>query len=138
MIPFRVSSEKSQELDRKMKELGIREEDLEETFIKGSGKGGQKKNKTSSCVVLTHRPTGIQVRCQQERSHSLNRFLARRDLCDKLAALIQDEETKAERARFKIRKQKQRRTKKAKEKILAQKKIRSDQKRLRGRLKPSS
>ena len=70
----------------RMQRLGIREADLEEKFIRGSGAGGQKVNKTSSCVYLLHRPSGIEIKCQWERSQSLNRFFARRELCDRLEA----------------------------------------------------
>jgi len=66
-----------------MKQLGIDEDDLIEKFILGSGKGGQKVNKTSSCVYLKHLPTGIEVKCQQGRSRELNRYVARYELCEK-------------------------------------------------------
>jgi len=69
-----------------MAELGIREEDVVEHFLRGSGKGGQKRNKTSACVRLVHRPTGIEVKCQRERSQWRNRQVAREMLCDRVAA----------------------------------------------------
>ena len=72
-----------------MRKLGIRDEDLEETFIRGTGAGGQKINKTSSTVVLRHVPTGLEVRCQRERSQSQNRIVARQELCDKLESKVQ-------------------------------------------------
>lgn len=71
-------------LQKRMLKLGIHEEDLQESFVRGSGAGGQKINKTSSTVVLKHEPSGLEVRCQKERSQSLNRLQARRELCDKL------------------------------------------------------
>ncbi len=70
-----------------MESLGIREEDLEEKFVRSSGKGGQHVNKTSTCVWLKHLPTGIEVKCMEERSQSLNRFLARRALAERVEAL---------------------------------------------------
>ena len=75
-------------LKAKMASLGIKESDIRELFILASKKGGQKVNKTSSCVYLKHMPTGIEVKCQQERSQALNRFLARRILVDKIESLI--------------------------------------------------
>lgn len=108
-----------------MLRLGIDEADIEERFIRGSGAGGQKINKTSSCVQLIHRPTGIEVRCQAERSQSMNRFLARRELCDRLEARTLGQHSEAERERHKLRKQKQRRSRRAKNKMLDDKRHRS-------------
>jgi len=79
-----VSAEKEQALRERMARLGVKEKDLQETFLRSSGPGGQKVNKTSSCVQLVHLPTGISVKCQRERSQTLNRFLARRILLDHL------------------------------------------------------
>ena len=104
-----------------MKELGVREEDLDETFVRSGGAGGQKVNKTSSCVVLVHRPTGIQVKCQTERSQALNRFLARRLLLDKLEQHRRGA-VAAELARIaKIRRQKRHRSRRAKARMLEDK-----------------
>lgn len=86
MIVFSVSEEKNRWLRNKMEALGIREEDLVERFIRSSGKGGQHVNKTSTCVWLKHLPTGIEVKCMEERSQSLNRFLARRELAERVEA----------------------------------------------------
>lgn len=132
MIPFPVSPEKKKDLLEKMKRLGVREEDLVERFVRSGGPGGQNVNKVSTCVYLKHLPTGIEVKCQKERSQTLNRFLARRILLAKI------EERRfgilsAERKRIeKIRRQKRKRSKRAKEKILAQKKFHSRKKSLRG------
>ncbi len=79
-----VSSPKLQELAERMRALGLRDADLEEKFTRGSGKGGQKVNKTNNCVCLTHVPSGIVVKCHRERERETNRFLARRALCDEL------------------------------------------------------
>lgn len=108
--PFPVSTEKETQLLQRMATLGIAESDLQEWFIRGGGPGGQKTNKTSSTVCLRHKPTGLEVRCAQERSQSLNRFLARRDLCDKIAAKIHGEKSKKKQEREKIRRQKRRRS----------------------------
>lgn len=109
----------------RMQRLGIREDDFRETFIRASGPGGQKINKTSCCVVLRHIPTGLSVRCRDERSRPLNRFIARRRILD----LIERQRNgfiAAEKARVeKIRRQKRRRSRRAKEKMLAAKHLRS-------------
>jgi protein subunit release factor B len=98
--------------------LGIDESDLTEKFVRGSGAGGQKINKTSSCVYLHHRPSGIEVKCQAGRSQALNRLLARRLLCERLEALRDGVASAAEQARERIRRQKRRRSRKQKERML--------------------
>jgi protein subunit release factor B len=114
---FAVSDEKNRQLRERMEALGVREEDLDEQFIRSSGKGGQHVNKTSTCVYLRHRPTGIEVKCMAERSQSLNRFLARRELLEKVARLA-GVPTAAELKREKARKQKSKRKKRARDKYV--------------------
>lgn len=112
MIRFPVGEEKNQWLKKKMEILGVREEDIEEKFIRSSGSGGQKVNKTSTCVYLRHIPTGIEVKCMKERSQSLNRFLARRELVEKISKVsgqITSDDIKME----KIKRQKAKRRKRA-------------------------
>lgn len=87
MLLFPVSEEKNRWLQERMEALGIHEKDIEEKFIRSSGSGGQKVNKTSTCVYLVHIPTGIEVKWMEERSQSLNRFLARRELVRKVERL---------------------------------------------------
>src|SRR5512136_2021142 len=87
MMIFPVSEEKNRWLQERMEALGIHEKDIEEEFIRSSGRGGQKVNKTSTCVYLRHIPTGIEVKWMRERSQSLNRFLARRELVSKIELL---------------------------------------------------
>ena len=87
MTVFAVSDQKNRWLQQKMAELNVREEDLEERFIRASGNGGQHVNKTSSAVQLRHIPSGICVSSSQERSQSLNRFLARRELLERIEKL---------------------------------------------------
>lgn len=128
-----ISPDKRREAQARMQRLGIREEDLVEKFILGSGSGGQKINKTSSCVYLRHIPSGIEVKCQQDRSRELNRYLARRMLCDKYAEAILKEKSKKKQLQEKIRRQKRRRSRKQKEKMLQQKHLHSDVKRLRAK-----
>ncbi len=131
-----ISQEKEAALRQRMERLGVREEEFQETFIRSSGPGGQKVNKTSSCVYLVHRPTGLTVKCQQERSQILNRFVARRLLLDRIERL-QTGLVSAERMRTeKIRRQKRRRSKRAKEKILEAKHLQSEKKSLRTRIGP--
>jgi protein subunit release factor B len=111
MIHFPVSEEKNQWLRKKMEALGIREDDIEERFIRSSGSGGQKVNKTSTCVYLKHIPTGTEVKCMRERSQSLNRFLARRELVEKISKVkgqITSEDVKTEKMRRRKAKRKKR------------------------------
>jgi len=126
-----LKKEKIDELARLMEKLGIKEEDLEEKFILGSGSGGQKINKTSSCVYIKHVPTGLEVKCQQDRSRTLNRYLARRKICEKFQEIVLEEKSKRQHEMEKIRRQKRKRSKRAKEKMLEEKKIRSDVKSMR-------
>ena len=128
-----ISPEKELALQERMARLGVSESDLRETFIRSSGPGGQKVNKTSSCVFLVHRPTGLSVKCQQERSQAMNRFLARRLLLDRIEK-IKTRAIAAEKARIaKIRRQKQRRSRCSQEKILARKHLQAEKKALRAR-----
>ena len=91
-----------------MAALGIREEELEESFVRSSGKGGQHVNKTSTCVRIRHIPTGVEVKCMVDRSQSINRFLARRELVEKIA-LLMGQSTPASAKQEKARRQKARR-----------------------------
>lgn len=126
-----VSAEKENALAVRMRELGVSESDFEESFIRSSGPGGQKVNKSSSCVYLTHLPTGLSVKCQKERSQTLNRFLARRLLLDKIEerqkGFIAAEREKIE----KIRRQKRKRSRRAQEKTLELKRKKSMKKEMR-------
>jgi protein subunit release factor B len=131
MVIFPVRPEKQEALRLKMERLGIREEDITEKFIHGGGKGGQKINKTASCVYLKHRPTGIEVKCQTERSQILNRFLARRILVEKIEKKLLGEQSEEIQRLEKIRRQKRRRSRKAKNKMLEAKKKRAKIKLLR-------
>ncbi len=131
MSKFGVTRAKEQQLVARMADLGIREEDLVEKFILGSGPGGQKLNKTSSCVYLLHRPTGIEVKCRQTRSQALNRFHARRELCARIEERELGRRSARMRAIARIRRQKQRRSRRQKEKVLAAKHQRSLKKLLR-------
>lgn len=111
--------------------LQIRAEDIEEQFVRGSGPGGQKINKTASTVQLRHMPTGIEVRCQQHREQSRNRIAAYKMLILKIEELVRGKESARAQEKFKIRKQKQRRSRRAKEKMLQGKHLRGEVKELR-------
>ncbi len=128
-----IRQEKWDDLRRKMEELGIREDDLVEKFILGSGRGGQNLQKTSSCVYLKHLPTGVEVKCQRERSRELNRYYARRELCEKIESQIFKVKTEKIQLIEKKRRQKRKRSKRAQQKVLENKKNRGDIKHLRGR-----
>jgi protein subunit release factor B len=131
-----ISQEKDAALRERMERLGVREEEFRETFIRSSGPGGQKVNKTATCVFLVHLPTGLSVKCQQERSQALNRFLARRILLDRIERL-RTGLVSAERMRVeKIRRQKRRRSRRAQEKILEAKHLQTEKKSLRTKIDP--
>jgi protein subunit release factor B len=111
-----------------MAALGVREDDLEETFTRSGGHGGQNVNKTSTCVLLRHRASGLQVKCQTTRQQGMNRFLARQSLLDKLEALRRDRAAAERALREKVRRQMRPRSRGAKERMLADKARRSEKK----------
>jgi len=138
MSLFPVSYRKEKDLFDRMSRWGVREEDLEENFVRAQGRGGQKINKTSSCVVLYHRPTKIRIKCQKERSRAMNRFIARRMLLERIEERELGRRSAKRKAIEKIRRQKRKRSKRAKEKMLESKKHRSQVKKMRGRPKENN
>jgi protein subunit release factor B len=129
MLP--VSPQKEKALKEKLRSLGIFEKDVQESFVRSGGKGGQKVNKTSTCVYLKHIPTGIEVKCQKTRSQGLNRYYARQLLYKKADRLIKGQKSEEEQRAAKLKRQKRKRSKRAKEKMLADKKMQSIRKKER-------
>jgi protein subunit release factor B len=126
-----ISSEKKEALRLRMEEMGIADADLLEKFVQGSGSGGQKINKTSSCVFLKHLPSGICIKCQLDRSREMNRFLARRELCDQLDNIRLGKDSAKTQAMEKLRRQKRRRSRRSKQRSIADKRTLSTKKSLR-------
>lgn len=114
MINFGVTEHKRQELEQRMQKCGLLEEDLEEKFVGSQGAGGQKVNKTSTCVQLKHIPTGLSVKVQKSRSQGLNRFYARRQLCELFEDKQLGKDSPEAKRIEKIRKQKDRRKRRQK------------------------
>lgn len=115
--------------------MKVFEKDIEESFVRSSGPGGQNVNKVSTCVVLYHRPTGIQVKCQTERSQALNRYQARCLLLQKIEQQRKQAQWEIMQERQKVKRQKRKRPKALKEAIQKQKRYRSEKKALRQKIK---
>lgn len=113
--------------------MPLREEDVLEKFIRSGGKGGQKVNKTSTCVYLKHLPTGIEVKCSTERSQARNRALALQQLADKVSAAFERKREEKVQAAERERRRKRPRPARLKERILESKKKVAEKKRLRGK-----
>ncbi len=134
MALFPVSPEKESQLLARMSNLSIAESDIAETFVRSGGHGGQNVNKTSTCVMLTHRPSGVQVKCQETRQQGLNRYLARKLLADKIEEQREGRRSALQQANEKIRRQKRRRSRRAKQRMLADKSANAVKKELRRRV----
>ncbi|HSX25666.1 MAG TPA: peptide chain release factor-like protein [Chlamydiales bacterium] len=131
MTLMSLSKEKQEALLARMVGLGIHDSDLIEKFILGSGSGGQKINKTSSCVYLKHIPTAIEIKCQRDRSREMNRYYARKELCERLEQRLFKEKSEKQKEIEKIRRQKRRRSRRQKEKLIAEKRHLSEKKEFR-------
>ena len=126
MADFPVGTDKQKSLATRMEALGIREDDLDETFVRSSGPGGQNVNKVSSCVQLVHLPTGTTIKCGESRSQALNRFLARQRLVDRIEEERLGRASARRQAIEKVRRQKRKRSQRATEKVLEAKHRRSE------------
>ena len=133
-----VSIEKWEALRERMRGLGIREGDLVEKFVRSGGRGGQNVNKVATCVVLVHRPTGTQVKCQRERFQALNRFVARQLLADKIERQLLGAASAEVQRIAKLKRQKRRRSRRAKEKMLGNKRARAEVKALRAAVRENT
>jgi protein subunit release factor B len=127
-----LSGDRARALEERLARLGVRAEDLEETFVHSGGKGGQNVNKVATCVVLVHRPTGIAVKCQRERTQGANRLIARQMLADKIEERKLGAASKRQQEAEKIRRQKRRRSRRAKARMLDDKRAHSEKKAGRG------
>ncbi|HXJ22323.1 MAG TPA: peptide chain release factor-like protein [Polyangia bacterium] len=129
-----LGGDKARALEDRLAKLGVKPEDLEESFVHSGGKGGQNVNKVATCVVLVHRPTGLAVKCQRERTQGANRLVARRMLADKLEERLLGAASKRQQAAEKVRRQKRRRSRRSKQRMLADKHATADKKALRGKV----
>ena len=130
-----ISPDKQASLQIQLERLGIFEDDLKESFIRSSGPGGQNVNKVATCVVLLHRPTGIQIKCQIERSQVRNRFLARQLLVKEFERRRQEVLRAALSEKEKLRRQRRKRSRASKEEMLEHKRRHGDKKRSRGSIR---
>jgi protein subunit release factor B len=124
--------DKAREIGERLARLGVREEDLDESFVHSGGKGGQNVNKVATCVVLVHRPTGVAIKCQRERTQLANRLIARKMLADRIDEIRHGAASKRQQEAERIRRQKRRRSRRAKQRMLRDKHAQSDKKALRG------
>jgi peptide chain release factor len=127
-----LSGDRARALEERLARLGVRAEDLEESFVHSGGKGGQNVNKVATCVVLVHRPTGIAVKCQRERTQGANRLIARQLLADKIEERKLGAASRRQQEAEKVRRQKRRRSRRAKARMLRDKHVQSDKKAQRG------
>jgi len=126
---------KTMTLEERMAQLGVREDDIVEKFIRSSGPGGQNVNKTSTCVYLKHLPTGIEVKCQRQRSQLLNRSLARHILLSKIAQRMRQDSLQKQSLKAQIMRRNRKKPKGLKIKILENKRRHSEKKSARGKIR---
>ena len=131
-----LTSETIAKIKARMALASVFEEDIEESFVLGSGPGGQKVNKTASAVRLNHAPSGLAVKCAQTRSREMNRWLARRELAEKILERENAALSARRQAAEKVRRQKRRRSRRQKAKMLDDKRRRGEKKAARGKVNP--
>ena len=130
-----LSGDKARALAERLAALGVREDDLEESFVTSGGKGGQNVNKVATCVVLVHRPSGIHVKCQRERTQGANRLIARALLADKIEEQRLGKQSARQQEAERVRRQKRRRSRRSKQRMLADKRTQAAKKSKRGRVR---
>ena len=123
------------QIDARLTALGVRSADVDERFVRGTGPGGQKINKTSSTVWLRHRPTGVEVRCQRERSQAANRELAWIELCGKLEQRLRDARAAVQQENEADRRRHRQKSRGQKVRMIQSKKHRAGHKAKRGRVR---
>ena len=126
---------KTMTLEERMAQLGVREDDIVEKFIRSSGPGGQNVNKTSTCVYLKHLPTGLEVKCQRQRSQMLNRSLARHILVSKIAQRMRLDNLQKQSLKAQIMRRDRKKPKGLKRKILENKRKHSEKKSVRRKIR---
>jgi protein subunit release factor B len=129
-----LSGDRARALEQRLARLGVRDEDLDESFIHAGGKGGQNVNKVATCVVLVHRPTRIAVKCQRERTQGANRLIARQMLADKIEEVQLGAASRRQQEAEKVRRQKRRRSRRSKQRMLRDKHAVSAKKAMRGKV----
>jgi protein subunit release factor B len=130
-----LSGDRARAIAERLAALGIREDDLEESFVTSGGKGGQNVNKVATCVLLVHRPSGTFVKCQRERTQGANRLIARALLADKIEEQRLGKQSARQQEAERIRRQKRRRSRRSKQRMLADKRAQSTKKSARGRVR---
>jgi peptide chain release factor len=130
-----MSGDRARALAERLAALGVREDDLEESFVTSGGKGGQNVNKVATCVVLVHRPSGTHVKCQRERTQGANRLIARALLADKIEEQRLGKQSARQQEAEKVRRQKRRRSRRSKQRMLADKRTQAAKKSKRGRVR---
>jgi protein subunit release factor B len=130
-----LSGDKARALAERLAALGVREDDLEESFVTSGGKGGQNVNKVATCVVLVHRPSGTHVKCQRERTQGANRLIARALLADKIEEQRLGKQSARQQEAERVRRQKRRRSRRSKQRMLADKRTQAAKKSKRGRVR---